>query len=108
MERGYYTIEQMNAFNNHMKDEFKKHGIEISEVYCCPYLEHEDRKPLPGMFLKARDRYNIDMQNSVAVGDKERDTEAAMAAGVKVSYLLSKDAKTSKGIIVPSLKDIKL
>ena len=108
VERGYYTIEQMNAFNNHMKNEFKKHGIEISEVYCCPYLEHEDRKPLPGMFLKAKDRYNIDMQNSVAVGDKERDTEAAMAAGVKVSYLLSKDAKTSKGIIVPSLKDIKL
>ena len=108
VERGYYTIEQMNAFNNYMKDEFKKHGIEITDVYCCPYLEHEDRKPLPGMFLKAKDRYNIDMANSVAVGDKERDSEAALAAGVNVTYLLSKDAKISKGLIVSSLKDIKL
>ena len=108
VERGFYTIEQMNTFNEYMKNEFKKHGVEITDVYCCPYLEHEDRKPSPGMFIKARDRYNIDMENSVAVGDKERDTEAAMAAGVKVSYLLSKEAKQSKGKIAASLREIKL
>lgn len=108
VERGYYTIEQMNEFNAYMKKEFKKHGVEITDVYCCPYLEHEDRKPNPGMFLKAKERYNIDMENSVAIGDKERDTEAAMAAGVKVSYLLSKSASQSKGKIVASLNDIKL
>ena len=108
VERGYYTIEQMDTFNAYMKEEFQKHGIQITEVYCCPYLEHPDRKPNAGMFLKARDRYNIDMANSVAVGDKERDTEAAMAAGVKVSYLLSKDAAQSKGRIAASLREIKL
>ena len=108
VERGYYTLEQMNAFNEHMKNEFKKQGIEITDVYCCPYLEHEDRKPLPGMFLKAKDRYNIDMENSVAVGDKERDSEAALAAGVKRTFLLSKTAKKSQGTIVSGLDDIVL
>lgn len=106
VERGYYTLEQMNAFNELMKDEFKKLGVEITDVYCCPYLEHPDRKPLPGMFLKAKDRYNIDMENSIAVGDKERDIVSAINAGVKTTYLLNAAAKTSKGKIVAKLSEI--
>lgn len=107
VDRGYYTLEQMHNFNNFMKDEFKKQGIEITDIYCCPYLEHPDRKPLPGMFLKARDKYNIDMKNSIAVGDKERDIEAALNAGVTTTYLFSTKAKESKGKIINKLTDIK-
>lgn len=108
VERGYYTIEQMNAFNDHMKKEFQKQGVEITDVYCCPYLNHPDRKPAPGMYLKARDRYNIDMENSVVVGDKERDIESAFNAGVKTGYLLDEKNKatSSAGKIVNSLKDV--
>lgn len=107
VDRGYFSLEQMNAFNDYMKNEFKKENIEITDIYCCPYLEHPDRKPLPGMFLKAKDRYNIDMENSIAIGDKERDVEAALNAGVKTTYLFSKTAETSKGTIVEKLADIK-
>ena len=107
VDRGYYTLEQMDAFNDYMKAEFKKQGIEITDIYCCPYLEHPDRKPLPGMFLKAQNRYNIDMAASVAVGDKERDVEAALNAGVKKTYLFSKEAKESKGKIISKLTDVK-
>ena len=97
----------MNAFNELMQSKFKEHGLEITEFYCCPYLDHPDRKPAPGMFLKAKNRYNIDMQNSIAVGDKERDVEAAINAGVKTTYLLDKNAVSSKGTIIKSLTDIK-
>lgn len=109
VDRGYYTIEQMNNFNSYMKSEFEKHGIEITDIYCCPYLEHPDRKPSPGMFIKAQQRYNIDMSGSVAVGDKERDVEAAINAGVKKAYLFDEkiQVKDSKGIIVSKLTDIK-
>lgn len=107
VDRGYFSLEQMNEFNNYMKDEFKKNGIEITDIYCCPYLEHPDRKPLPGMFLKARDRYNIDMESSVAVGDKERDVEAALNAGVKTTYLFSKTIESSQGKIIEKLSEIK-
>lgn len=107
VDRGYYTLEQMNSCNDFIKDEFKKQGIEITDFYCCPYLEHPDRKPLPGMFLKAKDRYNIDMENSIAVGDKERDVEAALNAGVKNVYLFDKEVVSSKGKIVSKFSDIK-
>lgn len=107
VERGYYTLEQMNAFNELMKNELEKQGIEIAEVYSCPYLEHEDRKPNPGMFLKAKDRYNIDMENSISVGDKERDAEAAKNAGVGKCYLFDQESKTSNGNVISKLTDIK-
>ena len=40
-------------------------------------------------------------------GDKERDVEAALAAGVKKVFLFDKDAKASKGQIVSKLTDIR-
>ena len=107
VERGYYTIEQMNAFNSHMVSMFEKEGVAITDVYCCPYLDHEDRKPKPGMFLKAQNRYNIDMTNSIAIGDKERDVESAFNAGVNNLYLLDKEAKNSKGITISAFSEIK-
>ena len=108
VERGYYTIEQMDSFNKKMVEEFKKQGVEITDVYCCPYLDHPDRKPLPGMFLKARDRYNIDMEKSIAIGDKERDIVSAFNAGVKTGYLLSDKSVDSVGNVVNSLNLIEL
>lgn len=106
VERGYYTIDQMNAFNKAMTDKLYEHGVKIDEVYCCPYLEHEDRKPMPGMFLKAKNRYNLDMENSITVGDKERDLEAGFNAGIKKGFLLSNCDKGTKGKLVKSLKEI--
>ena len=60
------------------------------------------------MFLKAKERYNIDMAASLAVGDKERDVEAALSAGVGKCYLYThEDDAITKGIAVKKLTDIK-
>jgi len=89
--RGYYTAEDMNNCNKYMVDEFAKKGIKITDVFCCPYLDanHPDRKPNPGMFLKAIKKYNIDVDKSYSFGDKERDLEAAKKAGIKNNYSIS-------------------
>jgi histidinol phosphatase-like enzyme len=55
----------------------------------CPWLEHEDRKPNPGLFLKAEAKWGIDMAASLFLGDKERDVQAGKNAGVGRNYLLS-------------------
>ena len=44
--------------------------------------ESIDRKPGPGMLLKARDALGLDMTASALVGDRETDIEAAIGAGV--------------------------
>lgn len=85
--RGYYTESDFHAITQYMKDVFQKHGIHITDVFHCPDLTGEDRKPNPGLFLKAQQKYNIDMAASISIGDKERDITAAKKAGVSRNFL---------------------
>lgn len=90
VSRGYYNEAQMNLCNQYMINKFKEHGITITDVFCCTSINDEDfdRKPNPGMFLKAKEKYNIDMSKSISIGDKARDIEAAQKAGVKQNYFI--------------------
>lgn len=85
--RGYYTNDDFNVLTRHMCAEFKRRGIHITDVFHCPDLSGPNRKPNPGLFFKARDKYHIDMAASVSVGDKPRDIDAARAAGVGHNFL---------------------
>ena len=83
--RGYYKEEDFLKLTNYMIKEFEKRGIEIKKVYYCPHTPAENcecRKPKPGMLLKAQGEFDIDMKNSVMIGDKESDMEAGKRAGV--------------------------
>lgn len=90
--RGYYTEEDFHKLNNWMIEQFKQRGITITDVYYCPYhpthgigeylKDSYDRKPNPGMILKAGERYSIDLKQSVLIGDKDTDIKAGQAAGI--------------------------
>ena len=65
--------------------------VSITEIYYClhhpqatePHLRDcECRKPKPGLFLHAAAEWNIDLEHSVSVGDRDKDTQAAQNAGV--------------------------
>ena len=90
--RGYYTKEDFDTLTSWMIKEFAKKNIKITEVYYCPH--HPDisgvcdcRKPNTGMFLDAAKQYNVDLKNSLMIGDKEKDIEAALNAGLIETYL---------------------
>ena len=112
--RGYYSEDDFDKLSRWMIKEFKKNGIEIKKVYFCPH--HPDisstcqcRKPNPGMILQAQREFNIDLQNSILVGDKESDIESALNAGIKESYLFDEKKihnKTKATKIVSKLEDI--
>jgi len=89
--RGYYTEADYRELTAHMEKQFAEQGVKITGVLHCPFLEssHPDRKPNPGLFLQARDRWGLDMAGSLSLGDKERDVAAGRAAGVGRNYLLS-------------------
>jgi len=112
--RGYYTKEQFLELTSWMEKEFEKQGTKIDRVYFCPH--HPDisgecacRKPKPGMLLQAAKELDIDLTNSIMVGDKERDIEAGVNAGLHVTYLFdeSGNTKSSKATkIVKILQEI--
>jgi len=100
--RGYFTEEDFQRITVWMLDQFRLRGIHIGRVYHCPFhptagigeyrRESCDRKPNPGMILKARDDFALDLANSVLVGDKDSDLEAGRAAGVGHNLKLLHDA----------------
>ena len=89
IERGYFTEADYERTTKFMVEEFAHHGVTITDVLHCPSLSGPDRKPAPGLFLKARDKHDIDMPLSVNVGDRERDLEAGRAAGVGTNILFT-------------------
>lgn len=90
--RGLFSEERFLSLTQWMDWNFVDNGVEFDGFYYCPHhAEHgqgeykqecDCRKPKPGMFLSAHDFLNIDMANSVMVGDKLEDMMAAQAAGV--------------------------
>ena len=88
IERGYFTEADYERLTAHMRAAFAAEGVTLLDVLHCPYLNHPDRKPAPGLFLKAQAKWGIDMAASYSLGDKPRDVQAGCAAGVGHNYLL--------------------
>lgn len=90
--RNYYTENDMHALHEWMHARLAEKGAHIDRVYYCPYHEEGenpryrrdsfDRKPKPGMLLRAMSEFPVKRELSFLIGDKEADLEAARAAGV--------------------------
>ncbi|EDZ62942.1 D,D-heptose 1,7-bisphosphate phosphatase [Sulfurimonas gotlandica GD1] len=114
IDRGYYTERDFDKLTDWMMNYFSSKGINLKKVYYCPHHpnisgECSCRKPNPGMLLKASEEFNIDLKNSIMIGDKERDVLAGINAGLTTTYLLdeSKSVTVSKASkIVSKLEEV--
>ena len=112
--RGYYSERDFTLLTSWMINKFAENGIAIAKVYHCPHHETisgecDCRKPMPGMLLDAKKDLNIDLEQSIIIGDKERDIEAGINAGLKENYLFDESAtvEESKATrIITRLEDI--
>jgi D-glycero-D-manno-heptose 1,7-bisphosphate phosphatase len=96
--RGYYSEPEFLELTEWMIHQFAEQQIQIAHVYYCPYhpvhgngrykYDSPDRKPKPGMLLRARADFDLDLSSSVLIGDKLSDMYAARAAGVGTKILL--------------------
>lgn len=96
--RGYYTEDDFLSLTSWMCDKFEEQGAPISRVYYCPFhmskgigkykIDSYDRKPNPGMFFKAQCEFNLDLQHSIVIGDRDSDMESGRNAGAGKLLLL--------------------
>lgn len=92
--RGYYTEADVLALHGQMAAALEAVGGHIDAFYYCPdhpdaaepryrHPDPPDRKPNPGMLLKAISQWPVDLGRSLMVGDKDGDLEAGQRAGVR-------------------------
>ena len=88
MARGYLNKTELDKMTKVLFNE-----LMIDDVFYCT---HDDsdlcncRKPAPGLFIQAAEKWKIDLQKSYMIGDTWKDTEAAKNANVN-SLLLDRD-----------------
>lgn len=104
--RGDCTWEDLNSIHWKMETELGKSGAFIDAIYVCPH--HPDkgyegerseykkscdcRKPSPGLILKAAQDFNIDLSQSIMIGDSDSDVEAGRSVGLKDSIKVERNA----------------
>jgi len=103
--RGFYSENDFSTLTDWMVGQFEQRNICISKVYHCPHHPEitgpcDCRKPNPGMILQAADEFNLELRESILVGDYEHDLKAGENAGIVKNYLFrNKDdfKRISKG-----------
>lgn len=97
--RGDCTWEELQQIHDKMETELGKDGAFLDAIYICPH--HKDkgfegerpeykfdcdcRKPKPGLLLHAAKDFNIDLSQSIMIGDSESDVDAGFKATCKDS-----------------------
>ncbi|NBH14503.1 HAD-IIIA family hydrolase [Lachnospiraceae bacterium] len=96
--RGACTFAQMSAIHRRLERLLGEQGAYVDDIFLCPHHPESGfegevkslkitctcRKPLPGMFFQAAEKYNIDLKNSYMIGDHDWDMQAGRAAGCRV------------------------
>ncbi len=103
--RGELSKEELEEIHNRMETELGREGAYLDGIYVCPH--HPDkgyegevvglkidcacRKPKPGMLLCAEKDFNINLEESWMVGDRESDIKAGRAAGCRTALVGGED-----------------
>ena len=115
IQRGFYSELDLEILNKWMLKQFIKNNIQILDFFYCPHGVESNckcRKPEPGMFFKAKDKYDVDFNASWMIGDKETDVIAANKAGINNTILFKTDSektnnKTSAKYVIENLYQTK-
>ena len=95
--RGYFGVGDIDLVHEHISDLLSRAGAHIDLYLSCPYHPEgvvkefskpsEDRKPSPGMALKAAEVLDLDLRQSWVVGDSHADMELAEAVGAYAAWV---------------------
>ncbi len=105
--RGMFDEAAVESVNQEMIRQLKEQaGAHVDASYYCPYhpdavvpeykLDHEWRKPRPGMLKAAREDFNLDLAQCWMIGDQPRDVAAGALVGCR-TILLSDPEKQMEG-----------
>jgi D-glycero-D-manno-heptose 1,7-bisphosphate phosphatase len=89
--RKYVSPEELDAMHTLMCRSVASEGGKITDVFFCPHMPDEGctcRKPAPGLIDQARQKYRIDLADSIMVGDSAKDIACGLNAGCGLTVLV--------------------
>ena len=103
--RNLCTFEELNFIHAKLETLLGDQHAYLNAIYFCPHhpdagypeerkefkIKCECRKPAAGMLLTAARDWNIDLKNSIMIGDRESDIQAGENAGVKTSIMIEQN-----------------
>jgi len=99
--RGYYQESDFNKVMKKIEELLVPYSAKIDHIEFASYHPmgsspelrwgRQLRKPRPGMIQKARVELNLDLENSILVGDRASDLIAGILAGVGHIYLFASE-----------------
>jgi D-glycero-D-manno-heptose 1,7-bisphosphate phosphatase len=97
--RGYYGEERVHEVHEILKNRLTEKKAKIDKFYFCPHhptegdgrykIDCDCRKPKPGMVLKAKNEFNIDLDKSYMIGDRNKDIVFGKNLGLKTCMVLT-------------------
>lgn len=90
VHRGLITMDGIEEIHNHLRQALSDAGCELLDIYFSPHGDdaHPERKPNPGMLLRAAVDHGLDLSRSWMIGDSERDIAAGRNAGCSTTVLV--------------------
>lgn len=95
--RGLITVTRLAEIHDRLETRLAEHDRRVDGIYFCPEapkgkdqraIEHPDRKPGPGMLLRAARELDLDLTQSWMIGDSLSDVLAGRNAGCRGSILV--------------------
>ena len=90
--RGFLTMDGLEKIHAELRRRLAAEGAQLDAVYFCAdapksddetIVEYPDRKPGPGMLIKANNDMTLDLTTSWMVGDRLSDVLAGVHAGCR-------------------------
>jgi D-glycero-D-manno-heptose 1,7-bisphosphate phosphatase len=97
--KGMITEDELGLIHFRMVSMLAEQGAQVDGVYYCPHhpdgdqiqyaVECDCRKPRPGLLERAAGEHDIELAESIMIGDTLRDLEAGRGAGTKGVLVLT-------------------
>lgn len=84
LARGYFDEPTLEAIHDRLRELLAAEDVTLDAVYYCPHLDDHGcdcRKPLAGMAKRAAADFDIDLSQTIVIGDKCADVGLGRAIG---------------------------
>lgn len=101
--RGFLTVARLGEIHDELIRQLAAAGADLDAIYYCPeapaiddptVVEHDDRKPGPGLLIRAARDLGLELGSSYMIGDIISDVLAGINAGCRGSILV----RTGQGL----------